>query len=189
MNKLLQHMINAGYIDPKSLGGLPKAQVGKSVFKAPAVPAYAQGRDQLRPQQFIDVKKYQDNRSQEIVDQIRNNKPIISQGYRETPQEREYRIRQNTQYQQLHPYSNINEQGTLSRSQSDRNMQGIPEAYSRAYYNDQGLDKAMTSLEAAGYITGAGELLGATAPIVKEAVKDAGRYLTEETALKNIYNI
>ena len=62
MNKLLQHMINAGYIDPKSLGGLPKAQVGKSVFKAPAVPAYAQGRDQLRPQQFIDVKKYQDNR-------------------------------------------------------------------------------------------------------------------------------
>ena len=182
-------MINAGYIDPKSLGGLPKAQVGKSVFKAPAVPAYAQGRDQLRPQQFIDVKKYQDNRSQEIVDQIRNNKSIISQGYRETPQEREYRIRQNTQYQQLHPYSNINEQGTLSRSQSDRNMQGIPEAHSRAYYNDQGLDKAMTSLEAAGYITGAGELLGAAAPIMKEAVKDAGRYLTEETALKNTYKI
>lgn len=179
-------MKNGGWLDAYDV---PQAQDGESFFKAPDVPGYAQGRDVLTPQQVIDVKKYQDDRSQEIVDQIRNKKSTLKQGKKETKKEAEYRIRKNEQFQQSHPYSNIDEQGTLSRSQSDRTMEGLPEAYSRAYYNDQALDKAMTSLEAAGYITGAGELLGAAAPIVKEAVKDAGRYLTEETALKNAYKL
>ena len=165
------------------------AQKGISLFEAPDVPEYAKGKDVLTPQQVIDVKKYQDDRSQEIVDQIRSKESTLKQGKKETKKEAEYRIRKNEQFQQSHPYSNIDEQGTLSRSQSDRTMEGIPEAYSRAYYNDQALDKAMTSLEAAGYITGAGELLGAAAPIMKEAVKDAGRFLTEETALKNAYKL
>jgi hypothetical protein len=167
-------MKNGGWLDAYDV---PQAQDGESFFKAPDVPEYAKGRDVLTPQKVIDTKKYEDDRSQEIVDQIRNKKSTLKQGHKETDKEAEYRIRKNEQFQQSHPYSNIDEQGTLSRSQSDRTMEGLPEAHSRAYYNDQALDKAMTSLDAAGYITGAGELLGAAAPIMKEAVKDAGNSL------------
>ena len=174
-------MKNGGWLDAYDV---PQAQDG--FFKAPDVPEYAKGRDVLTPQKVIDVKKYQDDRSQEIVDQIRNKKSTLKQGHKETDKEAEYRIRKNKQFQQSHPYSNIDDQGTLSRSQSDRTMEGLPEAHSRAYYNDQALDKAMTSLDAAGYITGAGELAKIGSPIIKEVMHSTGSFLKNQNVYKHL---
>ena len=54
---------------------------------------------------------------------------------------------------------------------------------------DKGLDHIVGGLEAAGYITGAGELYGAAKPLVKAGLEQAGKYLTEQTALKNAYKL
>jgi len=98
------------------------------------------------------------------------NQPQFKQGKKSTPESEARRKMLNQQYVNTHPYAKLNSEGDLERTNWDRNMQGVADAYTPAAKLDRGMTTLANGLEAAGYVTGAGELAGAGYNAAKEVL-------------------
>ena len=82
----------------------------------------------------------------------------VGQGQASTAESEENRARLNQQYAQMHPYSKIDTQGNLSRSQYDRSMEGMADPNTTAAGIDKGMTHMQGAMDAAGMAIGVGEL-------------------------------
>jgi hypothetical protein len=122
------------------------------------------------------------------INRATNKRQFIGQGRPESIEEQRINQARKQQYVNEHPNANL-VNGQLETINPYRNLEGTafphtPAAKEDRFYNDAG-----TALDMAGYVTGAGELIGAAKPFIKAELKQVGKYLTEETALKNAYKL
>jgi len=111
--------------------------------------------------------------AQQQLERIQAEAAYLNQGRVPTAAERAATIIKNRNYAASNPYSKVNEQGDLVPKQYNRSVAGTPDYGSRAKANDKFMDHAANALEAASYVTGAGELYGTYKNIMKGAVKGA----------------
>jgi hypothetical protein len=101
------------------------------------------------------------------------NQPQFKQGKKSTPESEARRKMLNQQYVNTHPYAKLNSEGDLERTNWDRSMEGVADAYTPAAKVDRGMTTLANGLEAAGYVTGAGELAGAGYSALKNGLAES----------------
>lgn len=106
---------------------------------------------------------------------------FIGQGSKSTPMSEKIRTLKNKASMVGQPNVQIDAQGNTSRINQNRGYKGNAENF-MSETEDKAGNHAIGALEAASIIMPAGELVG-------QGLKAAGKYLTEQTALKNAYKL
>lgn len=132
----------------------------------------------------INIKQIDEERFRK---QFITNRPkeTINVAKKSTPYSEAVRIQKNQQFAATNPYTQIDQQGNLSRQQWDRSMIGEADKYTPAAKIDRGLDAAVTGLEAAGYLEGAGAIGKAFGKEVMSALAES----TQSGLLSNAYKL
>ncbi len=124
----------------------------------------------------------QEELAQQQLKRIQDQAVYLNQAKVPTAAQRATSVAKNKAYAAANPYAKVNEQGDLVPKQYDRSIAGTPDYGSQAGRNDKALDHAMGAIDAASLVMPAGQLIG-------KGLKAAGKYLTEQTALKNAYKL
>ena len=141
--------------------------------------AYGSG---LKQQEIKKQEKEKFDEQKRLAEIKRKSEVYFTQGRPENEYERQKRIQQNEAMVQNMPYAKLDSKGNIVRKQWDRDEYGKPLEYTRAYYNDRGLNTFAEGLEAAGMVYGAGEVLGG---LLKGAEVIGGK--TAASAVDDVY--
>jgi hypothetical protein len=98
--------------------------------------------------------------------------PQLRQARANTPAQEKERTRKNRAYASQQPNARIDEQGNVSRINPNRSVTGEAENF-MSRREDKAAEHIMGALDAAGYATGAGELVSLGAKAVKPFIKKA----------------
>jgi hypothetical protein len=185
---------NGGWLDAYDI---PKAQVGletgcpQGYFKDSSgncVPFSSMFGNQQRvtsessriPQRDYDL---------ESKVRVRNaiaNQPQLNQGRTLTALEEADRTRRNKLYVQKTPNAQLSESGEITQKNRDRSLEGKPlTALGRK--QDASLERAMNSLDAAGYITGVGALVSSGLKSVRPVINKAITKLDQKVYPTRVY--
>jgi hypothetical protein len=100
------------------------------------------------------------------------NQPQFKQASKSTPAQEKERIKKNKEYAAKLPNAQIDEEGNVSRVNPNRSVTGEAENF-MSRREDKAGEHALGALEAAGYVTGAGELVGAGYNALKTALGES----------------
>lgn len=190
-------LLNMGIIPKQQQGGMTYYQHGldwkpKTISEKGSKIAKAQdGRDVLHEKlkplnltspsvstssgvSYYDPKVQSDIQKQAAIQKMIENQPQLKQARANTPYEEEERRRKNITYaNQNAPYAVTDERGNLSTYSPNVSMTGVPIPGTPAAHLERGIHDIGKGLEAAGYVTGAGELLGAGYNAAKAALAES----------------
>lgn len=170
-----------GWVD-KYGDTLPKAQKGKSFEDITGVKPITSLNNYSTDAGIMNKIK-RDANAREIERRIHNvaKETVIGQGKKSTPYSEKLRVLKNKASIIGQPNVQIDEQGNTSRINQNRGYEGNAENF-MSQREDKAGGHAIGALEAASIVMPAGQL-------VEKGLKVAGKYLTEQTALKNAYKL
>lgn len=161
---------------------LPKAQKGKSFEDITGIKPITSLNNYSTDAGIMNKIK-RDANAREIERRIHNaaKETVIGQGKKSTPYSEKLRVLKNKASIIGQPNVQIDEQGNTSRINQNRGYEGNAENF-MSQREDKAGEHAIGALEAASIVMPAGQL-------VEKGLKVAGKYLTEQTALKNAYKL
>lgn len=172
--------IQSGWLQKYPDGGTLKPKLGAKNDPLRPKGLGVQAQDNTRPSPRFSPVEIREIKEAERLKQLGNKQTSISSARQQSIPQQKANQQKKEAYASSQPNAKI-VNGQLTEKNPGYKMDGTPFGPNEKRF-DKGLDHIVGGLEAASIIMPAGQL-------VKAGAKAAGKYLTEQTALKNAYKL